>query len=186
MGEITDIQWKRILELGPEVSFSPSQKASHLMLLHRSYYTPKKLFMFGRRTNDECPRCRRTGDLIHMFWRCPKLARYWPEILKKINTTFKINLELDPRTCVLGHVTNRLRDRSTAVAVARCLFQARKLIAQSWQSRTPPTPEDWTGTVNSTVWSERTFYTRSGNYNKFVRLWNLWIQTMPCPLSGLS
>lgn len=83
VGEITDDQWKRILELGPEVSVSPSQTASHLLLLHRAYYTPKKLFMFGRRADGECPRCRRTGDLIHMLWRCPKLVRYWSEILKK-------------------------------------------------------------------------------------------------------
>lgn len=184
-GEITDAEWKRILEFGTEVSVSPSHKASHLMLLHRSYYTPKKLFMFGRRINDECPRCRRTGDLIHMVWRCPKLVRYWSEILKKINITFKTNLELDSKTCVLGHVGDGLRDRSTAVAVARCLFQARKLIAQLWQSKTPPTSEDWIGIVNSTVWSERTFYTRAGNYNKFVRLWNPWVQAMPCPQAVL-
>lgn len=62
VGQITDVQWKRILELGPETSISPSQKALHLLLLHRAYYTPKKLYMFGCRPDDECPRCLDTGD----------------------------------------------------------------------------------------------------------------------------
>lgn len=100
VGVITDKQWKRFLEFGPEVSVSPSQKASHLLLLHRAYYTPKKLYMFGRRSDDECPRCRETGDLIHMMWRCPKLVRYWSEILKIISTTFRVKLELEPKTCI--------------------------------------------------------------------------------------
>lgn len=34
VGVITLEQWKRILELGPLVSVSPSQKVAHLFLLH--------------------------------------------------------------------------------------------------------------------------------------------------------
>lgn len=81
IGVITQEQWKRILEMGPLVSVSPSQKISHLMLLNRAYYTPKRLFKFGCRTDDRCPRCRGTGDLIHMLWRCPKLSRYWEGVI---------------------------------------------------------------------------------------------------------
>lgn len=58
MGVITYDQWMRILEFGPLVSVSPSQKSSHLLLLHRAFYTPKKLYMFGRRSDDGCPRCK--------------------------------------------------------------------------------------------------------------------------------
>lgn len=34
LGEISQEQWRRILEMGPMVSVSPSQKVSHLSLLH--------------------------------------------------------------------------------------------------------------------------------------------------------
>lgn len=128
--------------------------------------------MFGRRS-DKCPRCRETGDLIHMVWRCPKLVRYWSGILKIINTTFRVKLDLEPKTCVLGHIDEDLGDVSTIIAIARCLYQARKLIAKSWQSKTPPTPEEWVRIVNSLVWKEKTTYTRLGHYGKFVKIWNL-------------
>lgn len=84
VGELGEDQWKRVLGLGPLVSLSPSQRASHLLLVHRAYYTPKRLHRFGRRPDNKCPRCSGTGDLIHLMWRCPKLARYWTEILKTL------------------------------------------------------------------------------------------------------
>lgn len=117
-----------------------------------------------------------------MMWRCPKLVRYWSEILQIISTTFRVKLELEPKTCILGYIDRELGDRSAAIATARCLYQARKLIAQSWQSKTPPTPEEWVRTINSLVWKEKTNYTRMGNYSKFFKIWNPWVQETACPL----
>lgn len=105
-----------------------------------------------------------------MMWRCPKLVRYWSEILKIISLMFRVKLELEPKTCILGYIDGGLGYRSTAIAIARCLYQARKLIAQSWQSKTPQTPEECVRTINSLVWKEKTNYTRLGNYSKFVKI----------------
>lgn len=102
-GVITDEQWSRILELSPQASVTPSQKMSQLFLLHRVYYTPKKLFRYGYRVDDKCPRCQGTDDLIHMMWRCSKLFRYWTEILEDI-TKFGLKLELDGTLCLLRKI----------------------------------------------------------------------------------
>lgn len=131
VGEIADYQWKKILESGPLVSVSPSQQASHLLLLHRAYYTPERLFRFGNRPDDKCPRCLDTGDLTHMMWRCPKLVRYWGEIVKVIETRLKVKLALEAKVCILGLTGENIGSNSTNIAVVRCLYQARKLIAQS-------------------------------------------------------
>lgn len=182
VGELADDQWSRILELGPLVSVSPSQQASHLLLLHRAYYTPKKLHRFGRRLDDKCPRCLETGDLFHMMWRCPKLVRYWSEILNIIETRFRIRLELEAKVCVLGLVKQNLGNGSIVIAVVRCLYQARKLIAQSWLSVVPPTPEDWVRTIDALVRTEKIIHTRRGSYRKYVKIWKLWLQGMNNPL----
>lgn len=176
VGEIADDQWKRILESGPLVLVSPSQQALHLLLLHRAYYTPKKLHRFGRRLDDKCPRCLETGDLIHMMWRCPKLVRYWSEIVKMIETRFKIKLELEAKVCVLGLIRENLGNNSITTAMTRCLYQVRKLIAQSWLSAAPPTPEEWVRTIDALVWTEKTVYIRRGSYSKFVKMWKPWLQ----------
>ena len=92
LGTITDRQWRKILEREHMVTVSPAQKFSFLKVIHRTYYTPKRLFNFGWRVDARCPRCQDTGDLIHMLWRCPNLFRYWQGILNVINTTYKTKL----------------------------------------------------------------------------------------------
>lgn len=42
VGTITKEQWDKILEQGALVSISPSQRVSHLFLIHRVYNTPQK------------------------------------------------------------------------------------------------------------------------------------------------
>lgn len=55
LGAISDGQWREILVGGHRVSISPAQRISHLMVIHRTYYTPKRLFEFGRGTDANCP-----------------------------------------------------------------------------------------------------------------------------------
>lgn len=42
LGDISNEQWKYIMEMGPLSTLSPSQSVSYLMLLHRAYKTPQK------------------------------------------------------------------------------------------------------------------------------------------------
>lgn len=138
VGVMTMEEWDRILKRGALVSISSSQKISHLFLIYRVYYTPKKMFKHGWRQNDECPRCKVTGDFIHMVWKCPKLFRYW-EIIDRINTTFKTTLEPAAKTCLLKCMEERRVLTGTTEVALRCLFQVRKLIAQKLQAQIPPT-----------------------------------------------
>lgn len=112
------------------------------MLIHRAYYTPKKLFRFGLRLDANCPRCGEVGDLIHMVWRCPKLVRYWTGVVEAINGTFGTSFEIDVRLCILGYRVWGVEEVTLKTAVLRCLYQARKLITQRWQSVSPPTAEE--------------------------------------------
>lgn len=137
LGVISDEQWKEILAGGHQVSVSPAQKVSQLMLLHRTYYTPKRLFRFGGRKDDKCPRCQESGDLMHMIWKCPKLFRYWNEVVETLNKILALELKIEPKLCILG-VEGNIRRNFKIKIVRRCLFQARKLIALRWQARTPP------------------------------------------------
>lgn len=176
VGGMTQEQWARILELGAQVSVTPSQRLSHLMLLNRAYYTPKRLFKFGRRPNDNCPRCRRTGDLIHMVWRCPKLFRYWEEVTGNLGNIFGTTVANEPLACILGHRRVMGERLSTTLAVTRALFQARKLIALRWQVKEPPTVKDWISTMNETLGRERMVYIKRGNLQEFESMWKMWIE----------
>lgn len=67
-----------------------------------------------------------------MFWRCLKLFRYWREVLGVIDQVFVVSPSLDVKLCVLGLVEGEANPGNTQVATLRCLFQAKKLIAQRW------------------------------------------------------
>lgn len=173
-GEITEEQWRRILEMGPKISVSPSQKVFHLILIHRAYYTPKNLYGYGRRTDAKCPRCQETGDLIHMMWRCPKLFRYWEGVLYIINGIFGTSQGQEVKLCVLGYREKLGEGQSVTVAILRCLFQARKLIALKWQSRKPPAVSKWINTINETELKEKLTYIKRGNLREFEKMWRVW------------
>ena len=77
---------------------------------------------------------------------------------------------MDPRTCILG-----IWEESTIKAAIRCLFQARKLIAQRWQAVNPPTISEWTNVVTATVWKEKAVYAKRGNIKEFDKIWKPWL-----------
>lgn len=57
VGPLSDDQWEYVLSLGPRITLSPSQVVSHFYLSYRAYYTPLKLFRFGKRPDARCQRC---------------------------------------------------------------------------------------------------------------------------------
>ena len=67
-------------------------------------------------------------------------------------------------------------------SVLRCLFQARKLIAQRWQAHAPPSVENWVETINALIWCERVAFIKQGNYGRFRRVWGPWLREMGFPL----
>ncbi|CAI9536469.1 unnamed protein product, partial [Staurois parvus] len=82
IGEFAGEVWDAALESVPGISLSSSHKLSQLFILHRVYRTPVQLYQWGRRDSPDCPRCRvQQGDFTHMLWHCPKLHRYWSEVL---------------------------------------------------------------------------------------------------------
>lgn len=104
VGELTDAQWNGGVTSVDFLSLLAAQKRTQLYIIHRAYYTPKRLSQFGKCPDASCPRCMAAvGDLIHMLWRCLKLYIYWEGVLSKINSVFERNLRMDPILCIFGY-----------------------------------------------------------------------------------
>lgn len=91
---------------------------------------------------------------MHFFWRCPKLFRYWQEVLDWLNSVYT-RLTPDPVLCLLGYVNSNSMDRDQIVAILRSHFIARKLIASHGVSPNPPTLGDWIREMNNYVLFEK-------------------------------
>lgn len=156
LGDIDDDTWSDILAFVPEVSVSCSQCLTQLFILHRVYSTPVVLHRAGLRDSPLCPKCHaHSGDLLHLLWRCPKLRRYWEQVVQCINKVFKICLSLDPRQCILNDLETVVPDKQHIIAVTRCLFIAQKLIAQRWMASSSPEMNLWVTEVNRVLRLEK-------------------------------
>ena len=109
-----------------------------------------------------------------MVWKCPKLYDFWVKIIERINEVFGISLNPVARICLLGCIEDIRVPQGSLEAILRCLFQARKTIAQKWQAQTPPSVENWLETMKLTISNERVYFTRQGNYGKFTNIWGPW------------
>ena len=178
LGPIEGEVWEEALLAVNACSLNVSQRVSQLYILLRVHYTPVKLFRMGRAPDPLCGRCRAAqGDLVHLLWRCPKLHRYWSEVLATLNSVFQTSVPLDPLCCLLGVLEGSIAEETTRVAFARALFQARKLILIHWKSREPPSVKVWVQHVGKTLLMEKYIYQHRGNAGKFFRLWDPWLAT---------
>lgn len=184
-GELDSEDWEEIMSLAPKVSLSPSHRLTQLFVFHRIYYTPLKLFKWGRRDSADCPRCLiHTGSFIHMMWRCPKLTRYWQEVYHIINSVFQINMDVDPKSGLLGLLPTHLQESAHTEVIIRLLFQARKQIALKWLSTALPTKLYWLNTVNSLLEREKLVYVHRGCPHKFMKVWSEWISHPSAEVPG--
>lgn len=176
IGDISDETWQKILERVPLASLSPAQCLTQLFIIYRVYRTPVKLFKWGRRDSPYCPRCQKSpADLLHMLWNCPKLAKYWREVVNTINDTFKTYIHKDPKTCLLGYLDEELMPHEILIPVSRLLFLARKLIALRWIYPSAPSFEEWRLHVNDNILKEQQIYCNRGIPNYLYKLWKPWI-----------
>lgn len=168
VGPLDGETWSLCLVSAPVVSVSASQKLSHLYLLHRAYRTPVKLHSWGLRDIPLCPKCMRDhGDLMHMFLKCPKLFRYWTEILEVISQVFTFVIPRTPTVCLLGALDEETLTPSTHTAIIRLLYVVQKLIAQFWIIPRVPTRQQWIDRVNKMLIREKLTYQHRNAPRKF-------------------
>lgn len=89
---------------------------------------------------------------------------------------------MDPRLCILGLGEGIDGMPGVTKAVLRCLFQARKLIAQRWKAKKPSTVREWVSIVTEMIWREKTVYTRRRNIKDFKKVWGPWLERMGYPM----
>ena len=95
--------WDDCLADSTALLISTRERLIQVKFLHRVYYTPQKLQrVFPQRTQD-CPRCQNdAGTYFHMFWSCPKIARYWAKVVDTVNGRLQLTLPVISRAGAPG------------------------------------------------------------------------------------
>lgn len=133
-----------------------AQGLSQLYISLRVHYMPERLFRMGVQADSNCPRCARDhGDLIYLLWRCPRLHLYWSGVIATINRVYQTTIPADPKPCILGMIDDIPIEDNFKQAIARALFQARKLILRRWKVIEPPTLKEWIAQMGDTIRLEK-------------------------------
>lgn len=111
------------------------------------------------------------------MWNCPKLVRYWGDVISLINLVFSTTIDLDPMTCILGYVEDATVDSDEKLAIAQILYMARKIIAFHWLDSASPTKQELVNKVNWLLLLKRGIYLKRGSKKKFEKLWARWLDT---------
>lgn len=155
---LTSREWEQVLYRAHHTAHNSSGMEAAYKVATSWYYTPVWVHKWDKHKSYLCWRgCGATGTLIHLLWHCPKLVRYWTDVLSDINSAFQIPLPHLPEHIILGLPLSKhfplksLRGRQIALA----LLAARQVLLAKWGSTTIPDPMDWIYRLWQTLAMER-------------------------------
>lgn len=171
---LTAKEWEQAHYRAHHTAHSTSGMETAFKVLAYWYYTPARVYAWKASRSDLCWRgCGATGTLTHLLWRCPKLVRYWAEVLNDIDSTFKITLPRTPETILLGlpqakhYPLKSLRGRQIALA----LLAARQVLLAKWGTNTDPIHSDWIYRLWQLLAMEHLSLGVEGKGSTFQELW---------------
>lgn len=98
---------------------------------------------------------------------------YWKKLIGTLNRVFQVQFSENPKQCLLGILDDIPVEDTSRQAIARALFQARKLILRHWKSTDPPTVQEWITQMGDTIRLENFICQHSGckgkKYGPLVR-----------------
>ena len=123
--------------------------------------------------SEMCTKClSAVGNLFHCLWSCPLILRFWTSVIDKLCAIFKCQLNLGPRTCLLGleeDLPARFSEKDLLHILLHC---ARKCIMVQWISDEAPSPHQWLQTVIAVIPMEAFSTLLKEKPYKFYKTWD--------------
>lgn len=144
--------------------------------LHRTYFTPVRLFRMGKLCSDMCSRCGvERGTLIHMIWECPVIQAFWGEVHGFLNTKLGLPGVCAPTNSLLGLVEELIPTKYGRILYRLLMFYARKTILLNWKPPKQPFISHWLALINADLTMYKLTFAARGTPDRFLQIWDLWI-----------
>ncbi|CAH2314807.1 Hypothetical predicted protein [Pelobates cultripes] len=135
---ITEKQWSSITSSTRKLIKSAPLIEQHQKTIYRWYMVPLRIHKLYPTASPTCWRCKQEkGSVLHIWWKCPRLIRYWEDIRKIIADTTTIHLPFDPKTFLLLDISREIPTQ-TRKLMYHVLLTAQKLIARLWKTTDTP------------------------------------------------
>ena len=171
--EITEEVWDEILDRVHRSSICARHALIQCKLLHRVYYTKARLSKFYNDVSPECDRCQQApADLIHTFWLCPSLHKYWTDVFNSLSSIVGRRVEPTPLGALFGvfpSIPSFSKAERDILAFVSLL--ARRLILLNWKSPASPSHIHWIRDALHCAKLEKIRHTLNGSSDKFRKVW---------------
>lgn len=144
--QISEDSWKKLVICWYGCSCHTQSQRIQYKLLHRSYWTPSKLFRLNLVDKDTCWKCQKeAGTLVHMLYACEKNVHMCDGIINLLKGPFQFDLSKSPALCVLSllpdsmNLSGRQKLWVRLATITRC-----RIIMGHWTSSNSCCFKEWT------------------------------------------
>ncbi len=137
--------WNAVLKRIHSSSVSSRHKLIQFKVVHRIHWSRVQLSRIFPDSDPTCPRCGvEPASLLHSFWACSKLLRFWERIFKSFSEIFTTTIDPNPLTALFGVLPENVKLTVLEMDnIALCTLLARRLILINWKLPSPPTYRQW-------------------------------------------
>ena len=160
--------WDTIFKLINSTSLCAHHSLLQFKVVHRTHISKTKLSRFHP---DVDPCCKEEASLIHIFWTCPSLEKYWREAFQTLSLI--VNLDIEPKPLVTlfgnkGEVDGHLRPAKWPTLLFASLL-ARCAMLLMWRDAALPTHAQWLRDVMTCLNLEKIHYSIRNSKEKFQK-----------------
>lgn len=170
---ITDADWGNVLRNIHSSSMCARLCLLQFKIVHRVHLSKSKLAKMYPQIDPTCERCKLAeATLIHMFWSCPKIQKFWTDVCGSLSCIFGIRVSLNPLLFLFGVNSDGLAlpAGGQRIIVFSTLL-ARRLILLKWKDAAPPKVSHWVRDVLFHLKLEKIRFVLRGSVNKFNKVW---------------
>ena len=171
--------WDTIFKLVNSTSLCARHCLLQFKVVHRTHISKLKLSRYYPDVDPYCDKCKREeASLIHMFWTCPSLEKYWREVFQTLSLIVGLDMEPNPLIALFG-TTDDVNVRLTPAKRRTLSFAsllARRALLLRWRNAAPPTHAQWLRDVMSCLNLEKIHYSICNSKEKFQKVWGPFLE----------
>ena len=114
--------WVSILKLVNSTSLCANRCLIQFKVVHRAHISKAKLSSIYLGISPYCVKCKHVeASLIHMYWSCSSLNKYWWEVFHTLSRVLNIKLDPNPLTALFGVMEGEKRLTTAIQCTIFCL-----------------------------------------------------------------
>ncbi len=169
---IEDAQWEECLQNIHDCSINTRHNLIQFKSLHRVYMCKTKLHKIFPEVSPVCNKCKVVeGTLLHSFWTCCNLHKYWTDIFDLLSKVYKKDIVPDPMIAIFGVISVPSVSSYERQGISLFMVLAKRLILQRWKLDIVPTFDVLLSELAGIIHIEKLRFIGNDKLDIFWKIW---------------